>query len=133
MLLGRVLLWVAGVMFLGFGFGYLFAPASLAEPAGFSLLAPSALADVRATYGGFALGLAAFLIWSARVPQRMPAGLLALALIEAGVGLCRALGVLIEGAMNRFHITAFLIEIGLAVLALGAFVRLHKSVDLERP
>lgn len=130
---GRVLLWVAGLMLLVFGLAYLLAPARLVEPAGFSLPTPSALSDVRATYGGFALGLAAFLLWCTRAPQRVPTGLLGLALIEAGVGLCRAIGVWIDGAFNRFHATAFLIEISLALLALIALARIRRSTDVGAP
>ena len=126
---GRVLVWIAGVMFLVFGLAYLLTPASLVEPAGISLSTPSALTDVRATYGGFALGLAAFLLWSALVPKRVAVGLVALALIEAGVGLCRAIGVMVDGALNQFHITAFLIEISLALLALIALARARGLAD----
>jgi hypothetical protein len=124
---GRILLWIAGVMFMVFGLAYLLAPAGLVEPAGLSLPTPSALSDVRATYGGVQLGFGGFLAWAALAAQRVPAGLLALALVEMGVALCRAIGVVVDGSLNRFHVVALSIEVPLTLLAWIAFIRVRAS------
>jgi hypothetical protein len=129
MAFGRILLWIASVMFAVFGLAYLLDPAGLVGPAGLSLPTPSALSDVRATYGGVQLGFGAFLAWSALAAERVPAGLLALALIEMGVSLCRAVGVVVDGDLNRFHVTALAIEVPLTLLAWIAFTRVRRSAE----
>ena len=75
---GRILLWSLGLMLVGFGLAYLLSPVSMAALTGVSASTPAATTDIRATYGGYQLGVGAFLLWSALAPDRIPSGLLAL-------------------------------------------------------
>ena len=129
MSLGRALLWGIGLMSVAFGMAYLVSPVSMLELTGGSASTPAAATDVRATYGGFQLGLGAFLIWSALASQRVASALLALSLIAGAIGGCRLLGVLIDGGfgptllIGPIHISALVFELATGVLAFVAFSR----------
>ncbi|OED44692.1 hypothetical protein AB833_00985 [Chromatiales bacterium (ex Bugula neritina AB1)] len=106
-------------LFLVFGIIYLLFPAGLAQSAGLQY-STSGLTDIRATYGGFQIGLALFLGWSALNPDRYRAALMALLLIFASVGGSRLYGLSIDGAPNLFHSIALTFE--LAVIAFSTWL-----------
>ena len=103
-----VSLWVFGLI-------YLFMPAYLAGEAGLSANA-SGLTDIRATYGGFQLGFGAFLFHCAFSQSRQRAGVLALALVLGAVGICRTIGVLLDGEFGGFHQIGLGFEITVTVI-----------------
>ena len=92
---------------LAFGIGYLLAPAALTEPAGFGALGPSATTDVRATYGGFQIGMGAFLLWSAfssgrrGTEERFRIALVLVALSIGAVLASRAIGLVMDGELSE--------------------------------
>jgi hypothetical protein len=103
----RTYLRIFGVITLLFGVAYLLAPGGiLTEAAGFGALAAGGLTDVRATYGGLQLGIGAFLLWAATDESRVRMALVLLALLFGAVGLSRALGLMLDGSANPFHISA---------------------------
>ncbi|MFI1730243.1 DUF4345 family protein [Streptomyces acidicola] len=53
------------LFFLGMGVFGLVAPGALIRPFGIELSVPEARAEVRAVYGGFGVGVGAFLAWAA--------------------------------------------------------------------
>ena len=116
MKIARLYLLGFGLLSVGFGLGYLFAPVALTEPAGFTMLSPSATTDVRATYGGFQIGLGAFLLWSALSADRHRSALLLTALSIGSVFVSRLLGVLIDGDLNDFHRAGLIFESSLTAL-----------------
>ena len=63
--LGRAVVILAVLTYGGFGAAFLLAPALMAAVVDITLPTPSAVADFRATYGGFELGMSAFLAWCA--------------------------------------------------------------------
>ncbi len=65
----RIYLRIAGALTLVFGLLYLWVPETLTAPAGFGEIGSGGLTDIRATYGGFQLGLGAFLLWAASPPR----------------------------------------------------------------
>jgi hypothetical protein len=79
---------------------------------------PSAVIDFRATYGGFELGLAAFLAWCLAAPDpsttpgagRLRAGLLASALTIGGFGVTRLIGLAVDGPANQAIYLALALE-----------------------
>ena len=99
----RALLWSLGLMLLLFGIGYLVSPVSMLALTGASASAPAEITDVRATYGGFQIGVGAFLIWSALAPPRLSSGLFSLGLAAGSVGLCRLAGVIVDGDCVNFE------------------------------
>ena len=59
---------------------------------------PNAYIEIRAFYGGLELGIALYLIWSARAAQRTPYALMMFGLVFFPAGAARAWGVLQYGA-----------------------------------
>ena len=124
MSLERALLVIGGPLFVASGLLCAATPATFAELAGFSASA-SGLTDVRAVYGGFQLGLGAFLIWCAREPERASAGLVAMGLALAGVAGMRALGMLIDQAPTDYLIGNLVFELGGVALVWVAMKRVR--------
>ncbi len=116
---------VLGALTFLFGLAYLFAPASLTLPAGFGELPAGGLTDVRATYGGFQLGLGAFLVWASMDASRVRAALLLIVLSIGAVGLSRAIGLTLGGGLNAFHTAGLITEVSLTALTLFVLSRAH--------
>jgi hypothetical protein len=94
----------------------------MTAPMGFGPLAPSALTDVRATYGGFQIGTGLFMLCCLR-PDRLRVGML-LALLSVGaVTASRAMGLAIDGALTDTSIGTLALEIVLTAVALFIFLR----------
>ena len=103
---------IFGVITLLFGAVYLAAPGGiLTDAAGFGVLSAGGLTDVRATYGGLQLGIGAFLLWAAADESRVRTALVLLALLFGAVGFGRALGLLLDGGVNPFHVSALPTEV----------------------
>jgi len=123
MAFARIYLLFVAAMSVLFGLIYLIAPQSMTDPTGFGALSPSALTDVRATYGGLQLGFGAFLFWAAAEPGRLRLGLVLVALSIGAVGASRATGLLLDGSANAFHLFGLATETTLTLLALYALRR----------
>jgi len=65
----RIVLALSAFIYAAFGAAFLVAPVPMAATVGIQLPEPSAVIDFRATYGGFELGLAAFLAWCLAAPD----------------------------------------------------------------
>lgn len=79
----------------------------------------SGLTDMRATYGGVALGLGLLFAWQANRPARVRDGLRALACITAPLAGARLYGIAIDGG-NGFMLAFLAAELaGLGVTALA--------------
>jgi uncharacterized protein DUF4345 len=120
----RAYLYFVAVMGLVFGFWYLVAPTAWTDPTGFGPLGPNALTDVRATYGGFQIGLSLFTLWAAADPARVRIGILLQALTIGAIASCRMVGFAIDGSPNGFLRSAIATEVTFTVLALIALRRL---------
>ena len=92
----RILILVGAAIFFFFG-AWLFAIPTALEGVGIQLTTPEAFVDVRATYGGLELGLAAFLAVAQARPAWHRAGLLAAAMAIGGFGTARLAGILLAG------------------------------------
>lgn len=116
------LLWVNALLFLAFGLGFMFAPAFFSQTiTGASPATSSAMIDMRATYGGIALGLAIFWEWCTQESGRVRGGLFSSLTVLAATALGRILGILMDGAPNIFMfilLAAELLFVGLIVFAL---------------
>lgn len=114
----RTVLWILGVVFVVFGGIAMVQPTSMTGPPGIDASALGAMTEVRAVYGGLQLGFGAFLIWAARNGSRWTHALIAYGFLIGGVGLCRLVGLLIEGHWSGFHVFALCFEWITAGLAL---------------
>lgn len=118
MLSARIFLAVQALILAGFGLAYLIKPHELANLSGMLLMAPAAITDVRAYYGGLQLGLAAYLLLAlARLDLLRPA-LSLLVLLYAALALTRMAGLWLDGgAQQTFNLYAMLFEVVSAGLA----------------
>lgn len=122
MRIAQIYLILMVAMSLIFGVIYLVAPGSMIEPMGFGTLAPSALTDVRATYGGFQIGMGLFLLWCL-APARVRTGLLMTLLSVGAVASCRGIGLIIDGAVTSVLKGTIIFEATLTVITLVLFLR----------
>lgn len=122
MLFARIFLFLMAAMSVVFGLIYLFLPYSMTSPMGFGVLTPAALTDVRATYGGFQIGMGLFLFWCLN-PLRVHTGLLLTLLTIGFVFGCRVIGVLIDGDLTETLKGVLVFEGVLTLLTLVLFLR----------
>lgn len=122
MTLIRAFLWFNLVMSVFFGGLYLFDPSIMAEPMGVTSTSPAGTNDLRATYGGFQLGVGVFLWWCLRDASRHGAGLVGLAAVIGGLGACRAIGLAVDGVSGTM-LGATLFELSWAGLCLYLYAR----------
>ena len=117
-----ILLWINAALFLVFGAGFIVAPGFLAQLiTGATPSTTSALIDLRATYGGMALGLGLFWGFCARRQRTVRIGLMASLLVLLGIALGRLIGMVVDGSPNTFMfalLAAELLFIGLIAVAL---------------
>jgi len=103
-----------------FGGAYLVAPAPVMQLSGIAHTSAAGLTDLRATYAGFQLGMAALLLWCLRDPSRYGAGLVAFACVVGGLAITRLLGLLIDGLSVEMAVAT---TIELAIAGLAIFLR----------
>ena len=108
----KIVLWIAGISFIGFGLWALLAPASLAGLVHFELLDEIATTEMRAFYGGLDLGLGVYLIMGAIKPEMTRACLVAGAVLLGCIALARICGLLIDGSGSGVMYFALSTEIG---------------------
>jgi hypothetical protein len=111
-----------------FGAAYLFAPTFVTQQMGIEHATPAGLTDLRATYAGFQLGMAALLAWCLREPSRHAAGLVAFACVVGGVGGTRLFGLFVDGFSFAMAF-ATAIEFGLTGFAIFALSRLNAGTN----
>jgi hypothetical protein len=116
-----------GVLSMAFGLAYLLVPVAMSAPAGFGDLSASAKTDVRATYGGFQIGLAGYLLWAARAEKRFHAAVLLIALSIGSVLASRVFGLIFDGVLNDFHLSGLIVEVSLTVSAIYFLRRLSRK------
>jgi len=116
----RVLVVLSALIFLFFG-TWLFAIPSALEGIGIQLTTAEAVIDVRATYGGLELGLAAFLLVAQGRPRWHRAALLLSALCIGGFGSGRLAGILIAGESTLLMWFFLAIEVVGAVVMVWAY------------
>jgi hypothetical protein len=127
MRIAQIFLVLMAAMSLVFGVIYLVAPDSMIEPMGFGVLAPSALTDVRATYGGFQIGMGLFLLWCL-VPARVRTGLLLSLLSVGAVAICRGIGLVIDHSLTSVLQGTIIFETALTIIALILFLRAPAAI-----
>ena len=117
---------IAGIVFGaclmgGLGSLYLLQPDSLREAAGIHPTTPSALAEVRSTYGGLHIGISLFLLVCAIREGTRRIGLLFCGLAFAGAGLARVAGILEFQAMETAQVVIASLEIAFSIITLSLY------------
>jgi hypothetical protein len=129
-----ILLWIDCLLFLGFGVGFAAAPQQLADLVlGAAPSTTSALIDMRATYGGLAVGIGLFFGLCASRPQWVRPGVVASLLLIAGLGGARLIGIMADGDPNGFMLLFLALEVLLVVLSVAALRQAEPSLVSTRP
>jgi hypothetical protein len=124
----RIALLLAALVFAVVGAGFLIVPVQWAAIVDISVPTAMARTDLRATYGGFDLGIGVFLGVCALRSRWIRPGLAALGLAAAGYAGGRLLGILAEGTATPLMLAFAALEIGTAV---AAWVLLRRSSEEE--
>ena len=131
MTFARTLVWINCALFIAFGLGFTFAPALLASVVtGAEPATPTAVIDMRATYGGMALGLATLFWLCARDEKGVSIGIRGVLGVMVFLALSRLLGIVIDGSPNAFMVLLLVAEVVMAVLAVVA-LREHTPVTSD--
>ncbi len=122
------LLGISGIVFGacllgGLGFLFLVQPEALRDRVGISPDTPSALAEIRSTYGGLHVGIALFLLACAARESMRRTGLLFCGLAFAGAGLARAAGILEFQATDSNQVVIASLEVAFSVITLWLYRR----------
>ena len=124
--IAKIYLIFFALMALVTGLAYLYAPLAMTAPMGFGGLTPSALADLRANYGGLQIGLGIFLLHCARAGH-IKLGLLLTLIVMTAVPLCRALSFALDGGATPTLLAVFGMEIALFVVTLALYLRTPRA------
>lgn len=128
----RIFLILMALMSLGLGTVYLVAPLAMTTTMGFGQLRPSALTDVRATYGGFQIGTGLLMAFCLR-PDRLKVGMLLALLLSAAIAVSRAIGLTLDGEVIRPHLGALVFEILVALISFVIYWRTPERAAIAVP
>ena len=120
----KAVLWIFGLITLGFGLWSLLQPAAVAEAVQIRLPTPASVTEFRAFYGGLEIGIALFWLVAARRDALIPAALLSMFLVWAGVAVTRGAGMLIDNSQSPVMWFAFGLE---CVATLVAWLAMQKQ------
>ena len=123
-----ILLRITSVLFIAFGVAFVAFPQDVAELVtdGFPIV-PSAVTDMRATYGGVPLGLGLFVGLCARRTDWLRPGLIVSLLVIACIGMGRLVGIIVDGSPNAFMIVFLSTEVVSVALFAVAVRRVSSS------
>ena len=113
------------------GLAYIVAPTLLLDGAGISAN-PGGLTEMRAVYGGFQLGLAAFLYWALADEERIHSALVMIGLLLGAIVSARVIGLAIDRDPSIFVVASLVVELVALDCVWFAFRRLHPTAVEER-
>lgn len=124
MRLARFSLLFAALAFGGFGGWLLIAPHAISL-VGVELTSPSAVAEVRAYYGGLEVGMALFFVLAIRRSSWWMPALTVQAATMGGAAAGRVIGILVDGATGGLILLIAAAEAAGALLGAAALLRLR--------
>jgi len=116
----------AALVFVIIGGGFLVAPVEWAAIADIVLPTAMARTDLRATYGGFNVGMGLFVACCAFRSEWMRPGVLGVALAAVGYGGGRLVGIVVEGTASPVMLFFLVLEVVIASIAFSVFRRLGR-------
>ena len=123
MTLSKAILYVAGAIFVGIGVLFTARPETLVVFHDNPFATADARTEIRAVYGGIELAIGIFFGMAAGNDALRRAGLLLAALVSAGAGVARFLGVVLEGESGSLHFLWGGLEVVGGIVAFYALYR----------
>lgn len=127
MMLARASILLAACCFAGFGVWFLSDPTGTGALVEIPVGTPTARVDFRATYGGFNLGVAVFLLLCALQKEWVRPGLWAQICSFAGYATGRTLGILMDAEPQRMMYWVLLTELSAVALGLVSLWKLERE------
>jgi len=127
MSLERWIILLTALVFAAYGVGFVLAPQSmLAWATGSGVNTPSAVIDLRATYGGLSLAVRLVLYCLGQREAWRPLGLRVVIALMLGMGGGRLVGMVVDGGANAVMYTYLVLEIVAAAFATWLLRRLKQ-------
>ena len=114
------------LVFIAFGLWGLLDPAGMVANLGVELTDPSGATAIRAIYGGFLIGLGAFVLFCTVHPDRRRTGLFALLIIVSTILATRLLGWTLDAPPTDLQTAYAGIEV-FSIIATSALLRANKA------
>ncbi|WP_349572375.1 DUF4345 family protein [Azotobacter salinestris] len=134
MLFARIVLLIQVVVMGGVGLAYWLRPYEMANLNGMLLMEAVSASNTRVYYGGLQLGLALFLLWSIRRPERLRSALVLLIMMQAALVLARLGSLWLDGgSLHSLGLGALAYKVASALLALLALYRLKPEAAVAPP
>jgi hypothetical protein len=131
--LWRLILALAALTYIGFGFAFIFKPDEMAAIASLTLTLPAARTDVRAMYGGLEFGIGVFLLLCTLKRRFVRIGLFAAACALVSMATARSVGLLLDGFGALQFIIAVTEWVGGGLVMWGALVTRPEPGALPPP
>ena len=135
----RFVLILQAVIMAGVSLAYWLRPYEMANLNGMLLMESASVSHMRVYYGGLQLGLALFLLWSARAPERVRPALVMLMITMLALVLGRLVSLWLDGSqLAGFDLASLIYRVLAATLAAGAWLLIREpeapgSERLEPP
>ncbi|AHL74202.1 hypothetical protein CH92_03500 [Stutzerimonas stutzeri] len=128
----RFVLVVQAVIMIGFSLAYWLRPYEMANLNGMLLMETASVSHMRVYYGGLQLGLALFLLWAIRGPERARAALVMLVITMLALAAGRLGSLWLDGGeLIGFDLASLIYRICAALLAAVALLVMRERVAPE--
>lgn len=128
----RFVLVAQALFMLAFSLAYWLRPYEMANLNGMLLMESASISHMRVYYGGLQLGLALYLLWALRAPERMRGALVMLVCMMSALVLGRLLSLLLDGGeLGGFDLAALVYRLLAALLAALAYWLLREPEEPE--
>jgi hypothetical protein len=108
----RVFLAVSALVWLPYGLWCFARPEILAAFAGLAATTPTAIAEVRAMYGGLQIAIGVLAVVALARPHHRRSVVLTLGLLTGGLGIARLLAVLLGAGVSGYTAGGLIVEFG---------------------
>lgn len=128
----RFVLVIQAVIMIGFSLAYWLRPYEMANLNGMLLMETASVSHMRVYYGGLQLGLALFLLWAVRAPDRARAALVMLVITMVALVAGRLGSLWLDGGeLIGFDLLSLVYRVMAAVLAGAALMMIRERSDPE--
>ncbi|KJH83671.1 DUF4345 domain-containing protein [Stutzerimonas stutzeri] len=130
----RFVLVAQAVIMIGFSLAYWLRPYEMANLNGMLLMETASVSHMRVYYGGLQLGMALFLIWAMREPERARAALVMLVITMLALAAGRLGSLWLDGGeLIGFDLASLIYRVCAALLAAVALLFMRERATPETP